>query len=310
MNVTAKAMPTLPGIDGLERLKAAKADGLEAEKARLKKAAKEFESFFMYQMLKTMRQTIPENTLTKDAPMSGGLGKETFTDMFDMEVARRSGFGGNQSIADLLYSSLVKQLEAKYVPDSDTGALKPLRPEAPEPIKIDDKPSISLPDKEPAAKPVERPTKMLPLKNAQVRVKSDPIREDFGKFIDEAAGETKLDSALITAVIRAESAGNPKAVSRAGAKGLMQLMDTTARDLEVSNVYDPRENIRAGSRYLAQMIERFGDVDQGLAAYNAGPGNVTKYGGIPPFAETKQYVARVKSYLTLSVGDEQAKDRH
>ena len=124
----------------------------------------------------------------------------------------------------------------------------------------------------------------------------DPILSRFGKIIDEAAGETRLDSALIASVIRAESAGDPKAVSKAGAKGLMPLIDTTAADLGVTDVYDPTENIRAGSRYLRRMLDRFGDLKLALAAYNAGPGNVDKYGGIPPFKETQAYVDRVMTH--------------
>ena len=80
----------------------------------------------------------------------------------------------------------------------------------------------------------------------------------------------------------------------------MQLIDATAQELKVRDPFDPRENIRAGSRYLKQMIDRFGDLKQALAAYNAGPGNVEKHGGVPPFDETRAYIRRVTGYLNES----------
>ena len=132
----------------------------------------------------------------------------------------------------------------------------------------------------------------------------------YGSFINEAAGETSLDSALICAVIETESSGNPRAVSHAGAKGLMQLVDSTIQDYSVTRPFDPRENILAGSRYLKRLLDRFGDLKLALAAYNAGPGRVQHYQGVPPFKETIEYVDRVMDRLALrhrSVSNE-AKD--
>ncbi len=105
-----------------------------------------------------------------------------------------------------------------------------------------------------------------------------------------------LDPRLVRALIQAESGYNVKAVSNKGAIGLMQLMPDTASELKISNPYDPSENVRGGTLYLRQMIDHFaGKIELAIAAYNAGPGAVEKHGGIPPFAETRDYVRRVLS---------------
>jgi soluble lytic murein transglycosylase-like protein len=99
---------------------------------------------------------------------------------------------------------------------------------------------------------------------------------------------------LVAAVILAESGGDPRAQSKRGARGLMQLMPATARQYGVSNVFDPEENIRGGSRYLRDLLERYqNNLQLVLAAYNAGPEAVDQHGGIPPFRETLEYVPRV-----------------
>lgn len=122
------------------------------------------------------------------------------------------------------------------------------------------------------------------------RLKTDLYREE----IAAAAAESGVDAALIRAVIHAESAFNPLALSHKGAQGLMQLMPGTAGDLGVVDAFDIGENIRGGARYLAQMLKSFnGDERLATAAYNAGPGAVLKHGGVPPYAETKLYVERV-----------------
>ena len=123
---------------------------------------------------------------------------------------------------------------------------------------------------------------------------------DIADLIDYYANERGLSPRLVQSVIQVESAYNPRARSRKGAMGLMQLMPDTARSLQVGDPYDPGQNIRGGTLYLRRQLDRFsGDLTLALAAYNAGPGAVTQYGGVPPYAETRNYVRKV---LTLYRG--------
>lgn len=120
---------------------------------------------------------------------------------------------------------------------------------------------------------------------------------EFDGIIRQAAAASKLSPDLIHAVIRAESDYNPNCRSSAGAMGLMQLMPGTARGLGVTNPWDPAQNIQGGARYLRRQLDRFGDLTLALAAYNAGPGAVERYDGVPPYDETQTYVRRVQRYL-------------
>lgn len=103
----------------------------------------------------------------------------------------------------------------------------------------------------------------------------------------------RIDPALIEAIVAAESGFDPKATSAAGARGLMQLMPKTAAALDVADAYDPAQNVAAGTRYLRGLWDRFGELDLAVAAYNAGPNAVLRYGGIPPYPETRRYVREV-----------------
>lgn len=117
---------------------------------------------------------------------------------------------------------------------------------------------------------------------------------DLNQVVNVASGRYRLDPDLVNSVIRAESGFNVRAVSRKGAQGLMQLMPTTASKLGVPNAFDPEANVEGGTKYLRELLERYNfDLVKALAAYNAGPLRVEQYGGVPPYYETRAYVARI-----------------
>jgi soluble lytic murein transglycosylase-like protein len=166
-----------------------------------------------------------------------------------------------------------------------------------------------------AGAPPEKPPAPVKL----VRVEREPVgrvtttsrfrlrgEHAFDGLINEASRRYGLSIDLIRAIIRSESAFDSLAVSRAGAQGLMQLMPALSQDLGVKDPFDPRQNIMAGSRYLSGLLaEHDGNLELALASYNAGPGTVARYQGMPPFKETQDYVARITRLVGLSeIGEE------
>jgi len=128
-------------------------------------------------------------------------------------------------------------------------------------------------------------------------------RAHFTRLIDDTAREYEMDPALVHAVIKAESDYDPRAISSAGALGLMQLMPGTAQDLNVADPFDPGENVRGGVQYLRYLLDRFeGNVPFAVAAYHAGEQNVDRHGGIPPIVATQDYVKRVMTFHKRNQG--------
>jgi hypothetical protein len=122
--------------------------------------------------------------------------------------------------------------------------------------------------------------------------------KSMNQIFEEAAAKYDVPQNLLKAVAQAESDFNPKAVSSCGAAGVMQLMPDTAKSLGVTDPYNAEQNINGGAKYLSNLLKKYdGDIDKTLAAYNAGPGNVAKYGGVPPFKETQNYISKIKSIL-------------
>ena len=122
----------------------------------------------------------------------------------------------------------------------------------------------------------------------------------FHPIVIQAASHHRVDPALVKAIIMAESGYNSRAISKRGAKGLMQLMPSTARALGVKDIFNPKQNISGGVRYFKQLVTQFdGDVELALAAYNAGSKNVRHYQGIPPFKATRYYIKKVFKYYAI-----------
>ncbi len=142
------------------------------------------------------------------------------------------------------------------------------------------------------------PPKALTKKPVPVAIDDEKLQD----LINLVATEEGLDPGLLRAVVATESRFNSRSVSKKGAVGLMQLMPATAREVGVNNRFNPEENLRGGARYLRRMMDRFpSNLNLALAAYNAGPGNVIRFRGIPPFPETRRYIAKVMANYAKTV---------
>jgi hypothetical protein len=147
---------------------------------------------------------------------------------------------------------------------------------------------------------------VFPKRSWRYNEHSRPLfQSKYNDIIVEAAKQFDVDAALVSAVIKAESDYNALTVSHKGARGLMQLMPATAKRFGVTNSFDPRENIFAGTRYLRWLLKTFdGNADLAVAAYNAGEGNVWKYEGVPPFRETVNYINRIAKHIRKAIANE------
>jgi Rod binding domain-containing protein len=237
--------------------------------AKAQKVAQEFESIFSTMMLRSMRGS--DNELFQNDFMPNSLGQKIYTEMLDDEYGKMMSQHASLGLAKLV----LQQIQGSG--KSEATSLEMLSGLKSQSWMIDNK--------------------FIPAQTIGVDVRDavDKISK-YDAIIQQASDIYGVDSNLVTAVIMQESGGNPNAVSPKGAKGLMQLMDSTARELGVHQVFNPQQNILAGAKYLAQMLDRYsGDESLALASYNAGPAAVDQYGGVPPYDETKKYVASVLS---------------
>jgi Rod binding domain-containing protein len=241
--------------------------GPKATPEQIKKVAKEFESIFTSIMLRSMRNTVGENPL-----MPTSFGEEVYTDMLDSEYAKMISNNATLGLSDLI----IKELERQENRDNPLKALQSLK-----------NAGASW-----ATDPRFLPQSLV--SGQKTTVDPAKIIKLWQDLIDKASELHGVDKNLIAAVITQESGGNPHAVSAKGAKGLMQLMDTTAADMGVDTPYSPWANITGGTKYLRLLLDKFsGDERLALASYNAGPAAVERYGTIPPYRETQEYVASV-----------------
>ncbi|MEE9429539.1 MAG: transglycosylase SLT domain-containing protein [Melioribacteraceae bacterium] len=238
----------------------------KAEKTKLAKASKDFESVLTGMMIKSMTKTT-DGMFGED-----NYGGDVLDVLFETEMANHITESKGMGIANKIFKNLSGE-ELSAFENKIMMERKDFSIEKKNISKVTNN-KISFNDKA-----LERLSK-------------------YDSIIKSAAEKFGVDDKLIKSVILTESAAKNNAKSNASAKGLMQLMDSTATDLGVKNVWDAKDNINGGTKYLSKLLKRYdGDVDMALAGYNAGPGNVKKYNGIPPFKETQNYIKRVNNYL-------------
>ncbi|MCS7228991.1 MAG: transglycosylase SLT domain-containing protein [Candidatus Kryptonium sp.] len=250
----------------------------DIRKAKLREAAESFEAVFLNFMLRSMLKVFSdkENSIF-DGDNFGG---DVLDGIFYLEISKHIAKNGKFGIAELIYDHFSKM---------DSVDFKINQPEENKKIEI------------------KRENNKVEFENKQKKKLINRYGESlidkinrFSDLIKKASKELDVPEELIKAVIAVESAGNVFAVSPKGAKGLMQLMDSTAEFVGVKNIWHPAENIYGGVKYLRHLLEKFnGDVKLALAGYNAGPENVEKYRGIPPFPETIEYVSKVMRYMKI-----------
>lgn len=226
---------------------------------RLKQACRQFEALFISQLLNEMEKTVPKDPIIKNNA-ENSIYKFFYINALSQKIAEDSPF----SIATTLFNSLRKFLSYK------SKLPKKLNNH---PIKLS----------------VEKKFKPIPFKNAKLKI--------IEKAIDDASKRFHVPKKLLYGIIEAESSFNPNAISKAGAIGIMQLMPQTALELGIKNIFDIRQNIMGGAKYISKLLKEFKDYKKALAAYNAGPGNVERYNGVPPFKETQNYVKKVLAYI-------------
>lgn len=280
--------------------------GVEVEKTRIRNAARQFEAVFLSYLFRTMKETVP------DSPFSEGSSGSMYEGMFEASLGQALAEGGGMGLADFLVKHLDRQTRAaagigrirragpngaeapRQAPDPAAGLKKgAVQPEIlPITGAVRDNVSLTLPLQAAPADQTAAPAV------AAARVGGPrPLDGPVAEALEQAAEKVGVDRDLLKAVALAESGGNPSAVSPRGARGLMQLMAATARELGVQKVLDPVENAIGGARYLKRLLIRHGgDERLALASYNAGPGAVERHGGVPPYRETRAYIERVLDY--------------
>ncbi len=246
------------------------------QKRKLAKAAQDFEGVLISMMLKSM---MTESTGLFNKKDFGG---DYFSTLFQLKmgdyIARNKGLGLSREIYEKITG---EPFDPKLLPGSIRVSKEyPLNSKIEANVKVKE-----------AGKNFR---KIAPPKKAVERLAR------YEEIIRKASEKFGVKDSLLKSIILTESAANEKAVSPVKAKGLMQLMDSTAKALGIRNIFDPEENIFGGAKYFSSLLSMFNNnVDLALAAYNAGPEAVKKHNGIPPFKETQNYINRIKAYLNF-----------
>jgi Rod binding domain-containing protein len=255
------------------------------EKKKIEQTSRSFESMFVNMMMKQMKEAqLDEEEGKAEGEMNFGADSlKQYGDMLFGDYISKSGQG--IGIGEMIYKTITGESSFPTI----TNKIKSIQDYTTSPIN-----SATTDNKE--VKAVNNFVEKASANN--INAKAIERISNYDSIISKASEKFGVSADLIKSIITAESAGRNDARSGAGAKGLMQLMDGTAKDLGVNNVFDPAQNIMGGTKYISSMLDKYdNNLDKALAAYNAGPGNVDKYNGVPPFSETQNYVRRVKSYL-------------
>ena len=256
-----------------------RSDNADGNEKALRQVSRDLESLFVKMLLDSMEKTVPREENSWDNSQA----LQTWRGMLNEKLSENLGQTSPIGLADMIYRQLSGNLERhREVPPATAT------PQAP---------SV---DAEPAKPVAEYQPPQVP--SGSTTTPTDTTERVLGlrNLIEQSAAEEGVNPALVAAMITQESGGKPEAVSPAGARGLMQLMPSTARMLGVENVFDPDQNVAGGVRYISRLLERYGgDEDLALAAYNAGPGTVDRYNGVPPYRETNNYLRRVSQLKEL-----------
>lgn len=288
--------PPLPGAPGAPP--GPPANPAAAGAPKLEQAAREFERLLVERMLTAMQESLDEGLFP-----SQGAGADWYTSLFNQEVSREISSGQGLGVA----RSLLDQLGSQAAPSQAGGAGEDLLGLA---RGAGARAGLASLDRAFELRRKEREGELLePLSSlsrrselyraarAESTAADSPRRAEMKALVREVAAEVGVDARLALALVETESGFNPHARSPKGAMGLAQLMPDTARGLGVRDPLDPRQNLKGGLTYLKRMLEKYQDRDLALAAYNAGPGAVDRHKGIPPYRETRAYVARIGNLL-------------
>lgn len=266
----------------------------EEDKSKLKKSAFDFQALLINQMLQSFRETKFDDEEESDF----GYGNEIMTSLFDMQLSSIISKSGKFGLAETIYENLTGEKltqEAIKSIDQIESRANFRRPKTTTPAEVNTDNSSIL-------DPYEINKNNL----LKYKINVFDVINKYNSEIKSHSESYGVDPNLVKAIIATESSGNSNAISSANAKGLMQLIDSTAKDMGVKNIFNPSDNIMGGTKYIRSLIDRYnGDINLALAAYNAGPGAVDKYNGVPPYKETQNYVNRVLNYYSTIKAKEQ-----